>query len=315
MGFVKVVKNRAYFKRFQVKYRRRRECKTDYYARQRLVIQDKNKYKTPKYRLVVRITNRDVICQIVSADLTHDVVVASAYSHELKRYGITLGLTNYAAAYATGLLLARRVNAKFNLSYEGKVEVDGENYDVNEDIEDDDAARPFKAVLDIGLARATCGARVFGALKGAVDGGLNIPHNDHRFPGSKREGGNWNADPETHRKYIFGQHVSEYMEYLKENDEEAYQRQFKRYIDAGIEADQIEEVYKNAHAAIRENPNKERSDKELGYFGTRTEAKKAVAADAKPTNYKRHYKLNAKVRRNNAKTRIMGVKHALENKQ
>lgn len=34
-ALIKVVKNKAYFKRFQVKYRRRREGKTDYYARQR----------------------------------------------------------------------------------------------------------------------------------------------------------------------------------------------------------------------------------------------------------------------------------------
>ena len=53
MGFVKVVKNKAYFKRFQVKYKRRREGKTDYFARKRLICQDKNKYNTPKYRLVM----------------------------------------------------------------------------------------------------------------------------------------------------------------------------------------------------------------------------------------------------------------------
>ena len=35
MGFVKVQKDKAYFKRFQVKFRRRRECKTDYYARRK----------------------------------------------------------------------------------------------------------------------------------------------------------------------------------------------------------------------------------------------------------------------------------------
>ena len=34
----------------QVKFRRRREGKTDYFARKRLVVQDKNKYNTPKYR-------------------------------------------------------------------------------------------------------------------------------------------------------------------------------------------------------------------------------------------------------------------------
>merc|ERR1712045_102391 len=52
MVFVKVVKNKAYYKRFQVKFRRRREGKTDYFARKRLVCQDKNKYNTPKYRRI-----------------------------------------------------------------------------------------------------------------------------------------------------------------------------------------------------------------------------------------------------------------------
>lgn len=64
MPFIKTVKNDAYFSRYQVKYRRRREGKTDYYARKRLVVQAKNKYASPKYRLVVRITNKDVVCQV-----------------------------------------------------------------------------------------------------------------------------------------------------------------------------------------------------------------------------------------------------------
>jgi len=268
MGFVKVVKNKSYFKRFQVQYRRRREAKTDYYARKRLIIQDKNKYKTPKYRLVVRVTNRDIITQIIAADLTHDVVIAAAYSHELPRYGIKLGLTNYAAAYATGLLLARRINAKFSLKYEGQTTVDGEDYNV-EPSEDEDAAKPFKAILDVGLARTSTGARVFGALKGACDGGIDVPHTDHRFPGSKREGTEWTTSPETHRKYIFGGHVGEYMTSLAEENEELYNTQFKRYVDAGITGDKLEAIYTKAHAAIRADPNKKRGDNELGYFGVR----------------------------------------------
>merc|ERR1711917_106827 len=65
--FVAVQKNKAYFKRYQVKFRRRREGKTDYFARKRLCVQDKNKYNTPKYRLVVRITNKDIIAQVASS--------------------------------------------------------------------------------------------------------------------------------------------------------------------------------------------------------------------------------------------------------
>ena len=99
MGFVKVVKNKAYFKRYQVKFRRRREGKTDYYARKRLVIQDKNKHNTPKYRMIARVTNRDIICQIAYARIEGDLIVCAAYAHELPKYGVTVGLTNYAAVY------------------------------------------------------------------------------------------------------------------------------------------------------------------------------------------------------------------------
>merc|ERR1712046_481365 len=88
MGFIKVVKNKAYFKRFQVKYKRRREGKTDYYARKRLVTQAKNKFATPKYRFVVRFTNKDIICQVVSSKIAGDVCHCAAYAHELPRYGL-----------------------------------------------------------------------------------------------------------------------------------------------------------------------------------------------------------------------------------
>jgi large subunit ribosomal protein L5e len=263
MGFIKVVKNRAYFKRFKVKFRRRREAKTDYYARKRLITQDKNKYRTPKYRFVVRRTNRDVVCQIFSSDLNHDVCLASAYSHELRRYGVTLGLTNWAAFYCVGLLLARRVNKKFNLEYEGNADINGDDYNVEPNFE---GRAPFKALLDVGLVRTTTGARVFGALKGACDGGLDVPHNDRRFPGSKRDGEEFKGDPAVVRKYIFGGHVADYMRNLSENSEDAFNRQFKRYIDAGIDADALEGVYKKAHAAIRKDPTMKRDPLEKGYF-------------------------------------------------
>merc|ERR1712170_206819 len=128
MPFVKVVKSKAYFKRFQAKFRRRREGKTDYFARKRLVVQDKNKYNTPKYRMIVRFSNKDITCQIAYARLEGDRVVAAAYSHELPKYGVKVGLTNYAAAYCTGLLLARRLLKQLNLdgAYEGNKDINGE---------------------------------------------------------------------------------------------------------------------------------------------------------------------------------------------
>jgi len=279
MGFVKIQKNKAYFKRFQVKFRRRRECKTDYYARQRLITQDKNKYKTPKYRLVVRFTNRDVICQIFSSDLTHDVCLAAAYSHELGGFGLKSPNTNYATAYATGLLLARRVNQKLGLDYEGNSNIDGEDYNVEATGE----KKPFKAILDVGLRRTTTGSRLFGALKGACDGGIDVPHNDHRFPGSKREQKKeWATNPAKHREYIFGLHVAQYMKAIKD-DEDSYQRQFKRYIKAGITAENIEKMYKDVHAAIRKNPLIKKNALQIGYFSgkNRDKARPAKAVSEK----------------------------------
>ena len=58
-------------------------------------------------------------------------------------------------------------------AYEGQVEVTGDEFNV-ESVNGQPGA--FTCYLDAGLARTTTGNKVFGALKGAVDGGLAIPH-------------------------------------------------------------------------------------------------------------------------------------------
>ncbi|XP_043939485.1 60S ribosomal protein L5-B-like isoform X1 [Protopterus annectens] len=251
MGFVKVVKSKAYFRRYQVKFRRRREGKTDYFARKRLVIQDKNKYNTPKYRLIVRITNRDIISQIAYARIEGDMIVSAAYSHELPKYGVKVGLTNYASAYCTGLLLARRLLNKFGLDtiYEGQVEITGDEYNV-ESVDGHPSA--FTCYLDAGLARTTTGNKVFAVMKGAVDGGLAIPHSIKRFPGYDSESKEFNA--EVHRRYIYGLNIADYMAQLNEDDEDAFKKQFSRYIKNGVASDSVEKMYKAAHTAIRASP-------------------------------------------------------------
>ncbi|KMZ61833.1 60S ribosomal protein L5-1 [Zostera marina] len=258
MVFVKAQKSKAYYKRFQVKFKRRREGKTDYRARTRLINQDKNKYNTPKYRFVVRFTNKDIVAQIISASITGDLVLATAYAHELRHYGLKVGLTNYAAAYCTGLLLARRVlkTLKMDAEYEGNVEATGEDYSV----EPAESGRPFRALLDVGLIRTTTGNRVFGALKGALDGGLDIPHGEKRFAGFSSDGKQ--LDTEVHRNYIFGGHVAKYMKILMEDEPEKYQTHFSEFIKCGIEADNMEEMYKKVHAAIRADPSPHKSTKQ-----------------------------------------------------
>eukprot|EP01035_Chromulina_nebulosa_P018659 gene18659-24404_t len=263
MPFVKVLKNKAYSKRYQVKFRRRREGRTDYRQRHKLITQDKNKYGSPKYRLVVRITNKYVVAQIVFAEIDGDKVLCAASSKELSKHGLTVGLKNYPAAYSTGLLLARRLLKQLGLDsiYNGveeptgdviSTEVDGRTYFVEEV---DDEKKPFRALLDVGIRNTTVGARIFGALKGASDGGLDIPHSNKRFPGYSRDAKTFDA--EVHKGRIFGEHIAEYMREMEEDDEENYKKHFAKYLELDIAADDLEELYEKVHASIREDPTRD----------------------------------------------------------
>lgn len=262
MPFVKLVKDKAYFKRFQTKFRRRREGKTDYRQRHKLITQDKNKYNSPKYRLAVRFSNQYVQCQIIYSEIEGDKVLCSAHSSELKRYGLPVGLKNYAASYCTGLLVARRLLKQLGLDevYTGVEEPDGNvvstevgkrTYFVEEV---DDEKKPFRCFLDVGIKNTTTGSRVFGALKGAADGGLDIPHNHKRFPGYVKDTDTYEA--ETHQARIMGEHIADHMRDLQEDDEEHYKKHFAMYLENEIEADDIEDLYTKVHAAIRENPER-----------------------------------------------------------
>jgi len=137
--------------RYLVAFRRRREGRTDYYQRTKLVVAD-----AP--RMVVRRTNRHVIVQLVTAEMDGDRTLVSANSAELEKYGYKGATANTPAAYLTGMLFAAKAKK----------------------------AGQDRAILDIGLARATPGARVFAALKGAVDAGLDIPYGESIVPSEDR---------------------------------------------------------------------------------------------------------------------------------
>jgi len=266
MPFVKVVKNKAYFKRFQVKFRRRRSGQTDYRQRHKLIVQDKNKYGSPKYRLVVRFSNKYVTVQVIKAEIIGDKVLCAASSRELEAHGLVVGLKNYAAAYCTGLLAARRLLQSIGLDevYQGNEEITGEvvtvegdngkTYYVNELDEDGDAKKPFRCLLDVGIKNTTTGARVFAAMKGASDGGLDIPHSNKRFPGYSRDTKTFDA--EVMKGHIFGEHVGDYMTEMQEDDEENYAKHFAKYIGDDKEADDLEDMYTEVHASIRKDPSR-----------------------------------------------------------
>ena len=140
--------------------------------------------------------------------------------------------------------------------YQGIPKVTGEAYDVSE--KPNEERRPFKAVLDVGLIRTTNGNKVFGALKGACDGGLYIPHSTKRFPGYKKKKDEADEyDAKKHRERIFAVHVDKYMKDLKKNDVEGYKRQFSLW-DLCLKkngVDTCEKLYTKIQEAIRKNPD------------------------------------------------------------
>jgi large subunit ribosomal protein L18 len=137
-----------------VAFKRRKEGKTNYGARLKLIELD-------KLRLVVRITNNHVISQIVKVALEGDETLVSAHSNELKKMGWLGSTKNTSAAYLTGFLCGKKA--------------------LNEGIDE--------AILDIGLRSPTKGTNIFAVLKGAVDAGLNIPHGSAILPSDERING------------------------------------------------------------------------------------------------------------------------------
>ncbi len=159
--------------RYNVPMRRRREVRTDYHQRLRLL-------KSGKPRLVARKSNKHTTAQLISPGPQGDETLASAHSGDLTEYGWEAPTSNISAAYLTGLLAGTR-------AVEAGLE---------------------EAVLDIGLNTATPGNKVFAVQEGAIDAGLEIPHNDSVL-----------ADWSRTR----GEHIAEYAE---QRDEPLYSGEF-----------------------------------------------------------------------------------------
>lgn len=275
-----------------------------------MVTQDLNKYGTPKFRLVTRITNAKVIAQVIYSMQKGDFCVSQAQSNELSKWGLTTGFTSYAAAYATGLLCARRLLTKYNLGdmFKGVSNVDGADYDVSADVEAvKQDKRPFKAILDIGTTKATTGNRVFGVLKGACDGGLHVPHSVRKYPGYFREetGKKGTYDAGVHKSRIMGAHIDQYMEELKNESEDDFNRQFSKWNKclADAKCESCEELFKKVHSGIRADPTykkKERKQEKTVYTDARrTEIKagsKTYKRDRRFTYDERKQALQMKIK-------------------
>lgn len=223
----------------------------------------------------MRLSNQRVICQIVWSTLTGDRILEQANSFELKQHGLTAGLKNYSAAYLTGFLLGRRLIAKQNLAnvYKGNATTDGKPYDVMKEYEaleqkgQENLRKPFRAFLDIGITRITTGNKVFGAMKGAVDAGLHIPHSVKKFPGFKVTKGNKNGeyDSELHSQRIHGIHVDEYWGVLEEKTPEKAKAHFKKWQECldKAKAESIPDLFEKVLASVKKNPARAKTGKKV----------------------------------------------------
>ncbi len=138
-------------KTYKAPFRRRKEQKTDYSRRLKRV-------KSDMPRFVVRRSNAHVQAQLIAYDPAGDRVIASAHTKEFEANGWKSNKNNSPAAYLVGKLAARRARI----------------------------AHAEKAQFDIGFATAVHRGVVFAALKGAVDGGLAIPHDPAVLPSADR---------------------------------------------------------------------------------------------------------------------------------
>ncbi len=141
--------------RTRIPFRRRREGRTDY--RRRLAL-----LKSGETRLVVRRTAGNVIVQFVNWADAGDAIQATAVAQELAKLGWEGSAKNTPAAYLTGYLAGRRAKQ----------------------------AGVESAVLDIGRHVPTKGSRIFAALKGVLDAGIDVPHGSEEiYPSAERLNG------------------------------------------------------------------------------------------------------------------------------
>ncbi len=137
--------------RYRMPLKRRREGKTDYRQRLKLL-------KSGKIRAVVRPSNKHIDVQFIRYDRDGDKVEASASSQHLENMGWEEHGSNLPSAYLVGYLAGKRA--------------------IEKGIDE--------AVLDIGLNYPEKGGRLFSALNGIIDAGVSVPHDPEVLPDENR---------------------------------------------------------------------------------------------------------------------------------
>ncbi|MFH1682386.1 MAG: 50S ribosomal protein L18 [Candidatus Woesearchaeota archaeon] len=159
-------------------YRRKSEGKTRYKKRLRLLL-------SRKPRLVVRITNKKIISQLIAFKTKGDQVLVGVDSTSLAKLGWGFSCKNIPAAYLTGYLLGKKATK----------------------------SQHNEAVFDLGFKSPIKGNKTYAFLKGALDAGLIVPHSDGIFPSEERITG---KHIQEHAQIIKGD-SGQYAKYLKNN--------------------------------------------------------------------------------------------------
>jgi len=135
--------------------RRRRENKTDYLKRLKLL-------KSEKPRLVFRRTNKYIIVQYVVSDEARDKIIFGVNSNELLKYGWPKeakgSLKSVPANYLIGYLIGKQINSK-------KLET---------------------PIVDFGMLQTLHKTKVYSFLKGVIDSGIKINCKEEAFPEEER---------------------------------------------------------------------------------------------------------------------------------
>jgi len=130
-----------------VQFRRKREGKTDYKKRLKILV-------SKKIRIVVRKSLKNIYAQLTEYKDEGDIIKVSASSREIRKFGWKANCGNIPTSYLTGYLLGRKAIKK-NLS---------------------------EVVLDIGISPPIKGSRIFAVVKGAKDAGIKIHVDSEMLP-------------------------------------------------------------------------------------------------------------------------------------
>jgi large subunit ribosomal protein L18 len=168
---------------FTVPFRRKRQGRTYYKKRFKILMSNKP-------RFVVRTSLRDLHASLIEYQEKGDKVIFTINSKDLAKLGWKSDSGNVPSAYLIGLVAGKKA-----LSIGIK-----------------------NAIFDIGLNKSIKGSRLYAALAGAVDSGLNIPYDKSILPSKER---------------ISGEHIAKYANELK-NDQTKYKKQFSQYLKRGI---------------------------------------------------------------------------------